>query len=157
MKRLFALALAALLLLTGCNSPSATKDFASAGLTLTLPNVFADISGEQYGTGATFLYGYGDRFILGVKEDKATICQHYPDISLLEFGTVVIQAHKLSCKLTQKDGFYCFRYTADGISYLAVVLESSDAFWTVQAYCPEEKFPELEDSFWSYLKTARFA
>ena len=155
MKRLFALVLVAFLLLTGC-SPS-TKDFTSQGLTLTLPSAFEDLSGEQFGKDATFLYGYGDRFLLGIKEDKSEIYQHYPDISLLLFGTVVIQAHGLSCKLTQKDGFYCFQYTADGISYLAVVLESDDAFWTVQAYCPEDKFSELQNSLWTYLKTARFS
>ena len=154
MKRLFALMLAVLLLLSGCSS---TRKFTTEGLTLTLPKAFQDLSREHYGENATFFYGYGDRFLLGVKEDKDEIYKHYPNISLLEFGTVVIQAHGLSCKLTQKDGFYCFRYTSNGITYLAIVLESDDAFWTVQAYCPEEKFTEVQDSLWTYLTTARFS
>ena len=152
MKRLLVLMLTAALLLTGC---AVTRSYTAQDLTLTLPKAFADLSQEAYGEDAAFLYGAGGCFLLGVREDKQALLSHYPDLTLQDFGTLVIAAHQLDCKLTVKDGFYCFTYTAEGITYLSVVLEGSSSFWTVQGYCASDKFAENKDALWLYLTTAK--
>ena len=152
MKRLLVLMLATVLLLTGC---AVTRSYTVQDLTLTLPKAFTDLSQETYSENAAFLYGAGDCFLLGVREDKQTLLSHYPDLTLQDFGTLVIAAHQLDCKLTIKDGFYCFTYTTGGITYLSVVLEGSNSFWTVQGYCASDKFAENQNALWLYLTTAK--
>ena len=58
-----------------------------------------------------------------------------------------------------KDGFYTFSYEKDApegkLTYVAIVLESEDAFWTVQAYCVSSFYEENAAFLWESLKSAK--
>lgn len=160
MKRLFCLAIVIFLCfgsLCGCNDD--TKVYERNGLSLELPAYFEDKSSESYASDYAFLYTYGGTGFLGICENRWDFPSGYENMGLDAYAKFVILGNNLSCELEKKDGFYTFSYEKDApegkLTYVAIVLESEDAFWTVQAYCLSSFYPENTAFLWESLKTAK--
>ncbi len=160
MKRLFCLAIVFLLcfgVLNGCGDD--TQVYEKNGLSLTLPDYFADKSSESYASDYDFLYTYGGTGFLGIQEKRSEFPAGYENMDLEAYGKFVIFGNGLSCELQKKDGFYTFSYEKDApegkLRYIAIVLESEDAFWTVQAYCVASFYEENASFMWKSLTSAK--
>lgn len=160
MKRALSLFLALLLLgaLAGCSGPKEVA-FSRNGLTLTLPSYFADKAGEDYAQDVDFLCAYGTMGFLGIREERSAFPEGYQNMGLVPYGKFVILGNGLTCQLEEKEGFYTFSYTKEteegNFTYVAIVLECADAYWTVQGYCLSQFFEENQALLWRYLKTAQ--
>lgn len=160
MKRLFCLTMVFALCfccVAGCGSN--TKTFEKNGLSLKLPTYFEDKSDESYASGYEFLYTYGGIGFLGTKENRWEFPEGYENMDLEAYGKFVIYGNQLSCELTEKDGFFTFTYEKDApegkLTYVTVLLESKDAFWTLQAYCVSSFYEENAAFLWKSLKSAK--
>ena len=160
MKRLFCLAIVFLLCfccLYGCGDD--TEVYERNGLSLSLPAYFEDKSGESYASDYDFLYTYGGTGFLGIQEKRSDFPAGYENMDLEAYGKFVIFGNNLSCSLEKKDGFYTFSYEKDApegkLTYVAIVLESGNAFWTVQAYCVSSFYEENASFLWESLKSAK--
>ncbi len=153
MKRLLACVLIGLLLLTGC-----TNAHSRAGLTLSLPKDFEDLSGAAYAQGLTLLYGNETMAVLGIREGKAPLADR--NLTLEDYARLVLEVNGIDAPVEQSGGYYCFTYEAQTeqvqCTYLSVVLEDSENFWTLQAYCPSADFAENRESMWKILTSATF-
>ena len=160
MKRLFSLFL--LLTFCGvlfCGCLDNYRAFERNGLSLRLPGYFEDKSGESYAREQDFLYSYGGMGFLGIREKRSDFPAGYENMGLEAYGNFVIYGNQLPCELTKRDGFYTFTYEKDApegrLTYVAIVLEDKDAFWTVQAYCLSEFYPENASLIWKCLTSAK--
>ena len=129
------------------------------GLTLRLPGYFEDKSSESYAQGQDFLYAYGGIGFLGIRENRSDFPEGYGAMDLKAYGNFVIYGNNLSCELAKRDGFYTFTYEKEApegkFTYVAVVLENRDAFWTVQAYCLSEFYSDNASLIWKCLTSAK--
>ena len=160
MKRLFSLLLLLSLcagLFCGCIDNYQTVE--SNGITLRLPGYFEDKSNEDYAAEQDFLYSYGGMGFLGIREDRLDFPAGYENMGLEAYGNFVIYGNALSCQLVKRDGFYTFTYEKDApegkLTYVAIVLENREAFFTVQAYCLSEFYPENASLIWKCLTSAK--
>ena len=160
MKRLFCLAIVIFLCfgsLCGCNDD--TKVYERSGLSLELPAYFEDKSSESYAGDYTFLYTYGGTGFLGIRENRSDFPSGYENMGLDAYGKFVILGNNLSCELEKKDGFYTFSYEKDTpegkLTYVAILLENEDAFWTVQAYCLSSFYEKNTSFMWDSLTSAK--
>ena len=160
MKRLFAIALLLIVcagLLSGCLETEQT--IRVDDLQMKLPTYFEDKSSESYAAGYDFLYTYGGTGFLGIREKRSDFPAGYEKMDLEAYGKFVIFGNQLPCELTQKDGFYTFTYkkaAPEGdLTYIAIVLEGKDAFWTVQAYCLSSFYADNADFMWETLTSAK--
>ncbi len=160
MKRLFAIALL-LIFCSGlfCGCKEDVQTIRANGLQLELPTYFANNSNESYAKDYDFLYTYGGTGFLGIAEKRSDFPAGYENMDLEAYGKFVIYGNGLSCELTQKDGFYTFTYEKDApegnLTYVAIVLESESAFWTVQAYCLTSFYEENASFMWKTLTSAK--
>jgi len=159
MKRLAVVILAMLMVLAclgGCKLTS-EKVFEKDGLQITLPAYFQDLSNQDYAEGISFLYGFGSLAVMGIKEQKAGPDEYIKQLTLENYGQLIISANNLTCELTQKDGLYTFVYEAESqgtkYTYLSAVFESETDFWTVQCYCTTDSYAKNYDTMWKYLKS----
>ena len=131
----------------------------NSGLTLRLPGYFEDKSAESYAAGYDFLYSYGGIGFLGIRENRSDFPEGYGSMDLKAYGNFVIYGNELPCELSNRDGFYTFSYqkaAPEGdLTYVAIVLESKDAFYTVQAYCLSEFYSENASLIWKCLTSAK--
>ena len=161
MKRRLCVAFVLLMCLSlcGCFSEN-TRTFTRDGLSLTLPKTFADKSDEAFAENVNFLYSYGGTGFLGVCEKRSDFPEGYGKMDLEAYGKYVIFGNSLSCELTKRDGFYCFTYEVPAapegsLTYVAIVLETEDAFWTVQGYSLSEFYNENAAFIWKCLTSAK--
>ena len=159
MKRITAVILA-LLMITACFSGcelTKEKAFTKDGLTITLPGHFQDLSGQDYAQGMSFLYGFGNVAVMGIREQKAGLEAYMSELTLENYGKLMISTNGLSCQLTQKDDLLTFVYEVENsgtsYTYLSAVFESDSDFWTVQSYCTTATYAKNYDAMWSYLKS----
>ncbi len=160
MKRL--LAITFLLLYCACLFCGCTEDVQLVeknGLQMKIPNYFADKSSESYAKDYEFLYTYGGIGFLGIREKRSDFPTGYENMDLEAYGKFVIFGNQLSCELTKKDGFYTFTYEKNApegdLTYIAIVLEDENAFWTVQAYCLTSFYEENASFLWKTLTGAK--
>ena len=154
MRKHFVLLLALLLcitLLSGCSAKETTAPHSFGDLTLRLPVEFLDLSDASYAAEYDFLFGMDPVIISGLRDEKALLASF--DLDIQRYGQLVIEINGLSCDLTQKDGIWNFTYEAEGYTYVVTLQETKDAFWTVQAYCPTESYPQVNSQMWEILKS----
>jgi hypothetical protein len=124
-----------------------------------IPAYFENKSNESYAKDYNFLYTYGGIGFLGIQEKRSDFPAGYENMDLEAYGKFVIFGNNLSCELQKKDGFYTFSYEKDApegkLRYVAIVLESDDAFWTVQAYCISNFYEENASFMWDCLTSAK--
>ena len=160
MKRLFSLILL-LSLCTGllCGCSDGYQTVGKSGLSLRLPGYFEDKSSEDYAADYDFLYSYGGIGFLGIRENRSDFPAGYENMGLEAYGNFVIYGNSLSSQLAKRDGFYTFTYEKDApegrLTYVAIVLENREAFFTVQAYCLSEFYPENASLIWKCLTSAK--
>lgn len=156
---LFLLALTAILFCAcfGGNKVTFQKD----GLSLSLPAGFTDKSGEAFAKNLNFLYTYGGTGFLGIREKRSDFPAGYENMGLEAYGKFVILGNKLDCELQKKDGLYTFTYEVaapeGSLTYVAIVLEDGDAYWTVQGYCLSSDYTANETLIWNSLKSAKIS
>ena len=160
MKRLFCLVIVLILCLCClCGCSDSSKIYEKSGLSLKLPAYFEDKSNESYASDYEFLYTYGGTGFLGICEKRSDFPDGYENMDLEAYAKFVIFGNDLSCELQKKDGFYTFTYEKDApegnLTYVAIVLESKDAFWTIQAYCVTSFFEENASFMWKCLTSAK--
>lgn len=160
MKRLFAVALLLIFcigLLCGCQED--TQTIHANDLQMKVPAYFVDKSNESYAKDYDFLYAYGGTGFLGIQEKRSDFPEGYEKMDLEAYGRFVIYGNQLSCELTEKDGFYTFTYEKEApegdLTYVAIVLCNENAFWTVQAYCLTDFYPENAAFLWKTLTGAK--
>ena len=160
MKKLLCVVLAFCLCLGLC--ACGQKDVASVShtfedLTISLPENFIDLSGEDFATGLAFLQGLDPIAVNGLREEKAVFAQYGLELDLERYAKLVIMANNLSVQPQETDGILSFTYeaTTEGVSYTYVVTvwETEAAFWTVQAYCPTADYSEVHDQMWEILSS----
>jgi hypothetical protein len=162
MKRLLSVALLLVFcigLFSGCAKDGQT--ILVDGFQMEIPAYFENKSNESYAKDYNFLYTYGGIGFLGIQEKRSDFPAGYENMDLEAYGKFVIYGNQLSCELIKKDGFYTFTYEKDApegnLTYIAIVLESESAFWTVQAYCLTDFYAENADFLWTTLKSAKCA
>lgn len=141
-------------LLCGC---VADKQFTKDGLTITLPVTFKDDSDSSYAEGKSFFYVSNNCAVIGIKDDRAELESLLGELTLEEYGSLIIDLNELGGTLSQRDGLWTFTYTADvdnvDYTYMSAVYETADSFWTVQIYCETDNYGKLADTMFGYLKT----
>ena len=155
---------AALLLLTvvltalsSCFEASA-KDFSKAGMTITLNENFYEKEYVSY----TAVYESADIAVYALKEEKSLFEQYgYKNLSLTEYGNMVLEANKLTANtISRADGlsFFTYEKQANGkdFYYKAYIFEVSDAFWLVQFACMADKKDTYDSVITEYAKSIKF-
>ena len=160
MKRFLRVAVPILLFISiFCGCSDDTRTFQKGDLSIKLPSYFEDRSNESYAKSYDFLYTYGGTGFLGICEKRSDFPSGYEKMDLEAYGKFVIYGNNLSCELTKRDGVYTFTYEKDApegkLTYIAIVLETEDAFWTVQAYCLSKFYLENASLMWECLKSAK--
>ncbi len=152
MKRLTLLSLSLLMvccLLTGCDDgyPEG-KTLTFSDLQLTLPGDFIDLSGENIGADADFIYGRKTLIVTGAAEDKTKLQK----MTLEEYTSLVISGNQLQTSPQSLGMGYQFSYErlvgVEKYTYITVTFEGKDNFWLFQFYCPtadlQEYRPEID-------------
>ena len=153
MRKLIALLLAFSLLLVGCGAKTATVSYTFEDLSIQLPSDFIDLSGDEFAEGTTFFYGWDPIAVNGIREDKDTLASYGLTLTLEYFTLLIRTANNISSPVQQKDGVQYFTYESSDYTYVVSVWETEDAFWTVQAYCPTENYPEVSNDIWNILRS----
>ena len=140
--------------LTGCSSGPAQVRYECFELSISLPQTFVDLSGEDFSQ-YDVLFSDGTVTLAGIREDKSLLPK---DLSLEDFGQLVIHAHELDCQLQQNDGLTYFNYEAGApaFTYTVGVWETEDAFWSVQTYCKSEDYAAVRKDMWQLLQSVCF-
>ena len=136
MKR-FAFCFLLILCLTACSSSDKTH-ISCKGLTITLPELYLDLSEESYAKDTDFLYGRERLIVLGIGEKKSDL-----EIYNLEAYTAqVLKGNALSCTLETVENSYRFTYQVPvydkEYTYVTGTFETPEYFWVIQCYCPAE-------------------
>lgn len=162
MKKNLAIILALLLVCTlfaGCNIEIPDKDFTCEDLTITLPATWQDLSSEDYAASVSFLYGFNDTAVMGIREPKSDFEAYGMELTLDEYGQLVLDANGITDPLLEQQGVKTFVYEAEAdgesFTYLSGVYEMEESFWIVQAYCLTEDFQENQADMLGYLASVR--
>ena len=150
MKRFFVLILAlCLLILAGCGQDVRDKVFSRSGFSITLPQNAKDTSFSDEAIEIPYLFMADDVIITAMEINKAD----FPDLSLAEFGELLISANGFDAALEQKDGLFTYTYHDEGDTMVNIVLETDARFWFVSATCDEEDYAKLKPTMWKYLQS----
>lgn len=139
----------------GCGSPK-EKSFSKEGLTITLTDEFEEKALVDALT-ASYMSDYC--LVTTLKEDFSLFSEAglSTDISDREYLDMVIQSNSIDREREETDGFYTVTFEKEiqkqDITYLAVALKGSDAFWLVQFACPTDTFEDLRPQFIKWAKT----
>lgn len=130
--------------------PALPQTFTKDGFQITLTNEFK----IDEKPGFFSFYSTKSAAVFTVREDKNL----FGDISLKEYGELVLYANgKTGLPMNQEDNFIWFEYTAapekQEIYYLAVCLQSEDAFWIVNFSTPASNRNQYKDTFLSWAKS----
>ena len=153
MKKLFALILVLSLCLTGCGTKPAAPSYAFEDLSIQVPEDYINLSDEDFAADLAFVFGKDPIAVNGLREEKATFEAYGLSLDLESYGRFVILANNVSATLEQTDGIYTFSYTSGDFTYVVTVWETETAFWTVQAYCPNENYGSVKDDMWEILSS----
>ena len=153
MRKLFALILVLSLCLTGCSTKSAAPSYAFDDLSIQIPEDYINLTDEDFAADLAFVFGKDPIAVNGLREEKATFEAYGLDLDLQSYGSFVILANNVSAALEQKDGIYTFSYASGDFTYVVTVWETETAFWTVQAYCPNEDYGSVKGEMWEILSS----
>lgn len=161
MKKLFALLLVAMLLLSGCDLAAATTKTHTVGeATLSLPVTFIDYTGTSTAEGKDFLFASSSMGVVGLKESKADITAYFGAKDLNGYAQLIAELYELDVTVSTKEGHPTFTYTqtVDGESYtyVSVFHETQNYFWNVQAYCQTSEYSKNADKLWGYASNVTF-
>ena len=136
MKR-FTVCLLLILCLLGC-SASSEITLSCKDLTITLPDIYLDLSKEDYARDVDFLYGRERLIVLGFGEKKSDLNVYNLDA----YTALVLKGNSLSSTLETVEDGYRFTYKMPVVDteyvYVTGTYEGREHFWVVQCYCPAE-------------------
>ena len=128
------------------------KVFEKAGLSMTLNEDFTEKDHVSY----TAVYVSTKIEVCTLKEDFESL-NLSKDTDTNEYAKLVIQANKLTCEPTTKDGLTYFQFEKEvkgkNFTYYGFVYKGSDAFWLVQFGCESDKTEKYEDDIFKYAKS----
>ena len=153
MKKLFAFLLVLSLCLTGCGAKAAAPTHAFEDLSIQIPEDYINLSDEDFAADLAFVFGKDPIALNGLREEKATFEAYGLELDLESYGKFVIMANNVTATLEQKDGIHTFSYESSGFTYVVTVWETENAFWTVQAYCPNENYGSVKGDMWEILSS----
>ena len=156
---LIALMAALSLLLTGCGITQLLEDqtINYGDLTMTLPGYYQDYSQQEFAQNYSFVYGFNDVAIMGLREEITLFTSYGSDLTLEEYAQMVIDGNGLNCEVETVDGLITFSFTSENSgqthAYLAAVYQSARAFWLIQIGCLENNYENNREKFINILKT----
>ena len=153
MKKRIALFLVIALCLVGCGDAPSLVSHTHEDLTISIPEDFLDLSDADFAADMDFAYGLDPIGIIGLREEKAVFAAYGLELDLQQYGALVIKGNNVDCTLTEKDGIPTFTYEANGYTYVVTIWQTEEAFWTVQAYCPAERFADSQSQMWEILQS----
>lgn len=157
MRKVVSLVVAFVMMLGLLCSCASAQQFTKDGLTITLRSTFQDESASPYAEDMSFLYTSRSCAVMGVKDDRAQLEALLGELTLEEYGSLIIELNELGGTMSQREGLWTFTYTAtvDNVdyTYLSAVYETDANFWTVQVYCASDDYAKLADTMFGYLKT----
>ena len=153
MRKLIALLLILVLCLSGCGAKESTASHTYGDLTIQIPSDYTDLSDEAFAANLDFVFGRDPIAVNGLREEKATFEAYGLQLSLEDYGTLLLKSNNVGGTLTQKDGIHTFSYTAGDFTYVVTLWETEDAFWTVQAYCSAADYGSAKDEMWQILSS----
>lgn len=136
---------------SGCSDKEQWVTHTYEDLTVSLPADFIDLSNADFATDLTFLYGLEPICVNGLREEKAAFAAHGLELTLQQYGELILLSNNVERLLQQRDGIWTFSYEAAGYTYVVTLWETEGAFWTVQAYCPTTDYGDVEDQMWKIL------
>lgn len=153
MKR-FTVCLLLILGLLGCSASDATT-ISCKDLTVTLPNVYMDLSDEAYAKDTDFLYGRERLIVLGLGEKKTDLNV----FNLEAYTALVLKDNSLACTLETVENGYRFTYKAPVVDteyvYVTGTYEGREHFWVIQCYCPAEYLDTYQQEIDTILDSVR--
>ena len=153
MRKLIPLLLALSLLLVACGAEENTASHTYEDLTLSIPVDYIELTGEDFAEGLDFVFGRDPIALNGLREEKATFEAYGLELDLQRYADLIRMSNNVSAEVTQRDGIWNFSYESGGFTYVVTLWETEDAFWTVQAYCPNENYGKVKDDMWKILSS----
>ena len=153
-RRILPLLLAlAVLALSACGADTQTH----GEMTISLPEGFVDLSGENYAADFDFLYQNSTVAVAGIRETKAALPVLDGPPTVQYYAEMLMDHNDLPGQPEQKDGIWYFSYEAVSagtpMTYICAVYECAECFWLVQTYCKTEAFPSQQANMWKYLSS----
>ena len=143
-------------LLTGCVRTPAERIYEYEGLTLTLSPAFTDLSKKEAMKDFTFAFCRGEQYVLGFREDKASLQKAVPGMDLQTYGEMIIKWNGLTEDLQELHELYFFEYNSPDSTdsptvCLSAVYETETAYWTVQTAFPAASADKDRTEMWEIL------
>ena len=117
------------------------------------------MSDQDYAKGMNFMYGFNDIAVVGIRETKESLAFYDADLTLEEYGALVMQGNGLDGDMELKEGLYTFEHEASNagqtFTYLGAVFEGEEAFWIVQAYCLSNEYEQHQADMMKWLKSVK--
>ena len=131
------------------------KTFSAKGMQITLTDEFS----KQTAAGYTAGFGSKDVAVLVLKEDF-TLQEGFGQLSLKEYGNLVLQNNGKNTTLKTDNGVTYFEYDGtngnDTYHYVATVFKGPDAFWLIQFATKDTNAAEFRDEIFAWAKTISF-
>ena len=134
-------------LLAGCGGGNSVKSFTCGNLTMNVPTIMRDVSGQADFAAFTFALDSSRLAIFGLNETF----EEYPvleDYDTLGYAELIISGNSLNAVATEraeKDYHYVV-YTAeteDGeFTYVAGIFRNDTGFWMIQLCAPTTQFDQ---------------
>jgi len=156
---LISLIMALAMVFTGCGLTKMMEDQTVnyGDLTMTLPGYYQDYSKQDFAQNYSFVYGFSDVAIMGLREEITLFTSYDSDLTLEEYAQLVIDGNGLNCEVETVDGLITFSFTSENSgqthAYLAAVYQSARAFWLIQIGCLENNYENNREKFINILKT----
>ena len=166
---IFAVLLAACLLLAGCKGAENSADVDAtipvetqaplttwdrAGVTLELPENFNDCSDLPFGQQYEFLYSGSMLGIYGTKESKDTVSEGITDLASYSAH----QAAAMNAEANTINGISIITYEIDTQddpqTYVCAFYETETDYWTITSYCPSRMYEFYQETMLSYVTAA---
>ncbi len=149
---LVCLLLCAVLLCAAACGSAEPKTFTKEGMSITLTSDFRESAQE----GFTVCYDSRKLAVLALKESYDLFAS-MGDITLEEYGQLVLSANSLDSSLETENGLTFFshdKYVNNTYyTYHCFVFQGTDAFWLVQFACKTGDAEALKDTIFSYAKS----
>ena len=141
------------LCLTGCGGKADAVFRNFTDLSIEIPEDYLDLSKESFAVDLDFIFGKDPITVSGYAEEKEAFLEYGLELDLQDYGELLMASNKVESQLTEKNGIYCFTYTAGEFTYLVTLWETESSFWTVQAYCMTKEYSKVEDEIWKILSS----
>ena len=131
--------------------------FSVEGMELKLPENFQQINMED---GLPIFYD--GNYAVFLSREPFTAHESLQNMSLGEYGRIILEAYDIDATLKFTDGLYWFEYEDYSLdrttkhNYFAVLLKSNQAFWIVEFAAPFWNASPMRSKFISWVKMIEF-